>query len=395
MTRINDVKKVLRNSGVEMDADDVVAMLVKHPRYQARVTRTQVAHSLQALCESDLDVIRTRTGMYQHVQLNAAPTPLVTAPTRRTLTLSTAQLPAPGQHASSTPAQSGDPMMIVVETSYFQGGLCDMMNAPPESVSVTAVAGYLAGLAELRLGCPACLSWGDSAAAAAAEVTRHQYRLGEVILIASIQIAQEAQRTAQRLGRPVRIWSVGTDPNGDAFPTRDGLAEIYQLNADDLLARCRPSASTPAGRLPTAEPPADRRRSVAHPPGPNIATRTRSGTTQDSLWHLDDNLYRRAIPGVTGRGNTHSLKRQALLIGETYAQRWWSVVNNESRDAVTTRSRQALEIPGRLYTDLLAFAELHGMHLHGSHEIKNHLRRGFWNHIRQDFTGDHAQARSA
>src|SRR5215207_10009024 len=83
MTRINDVKKVLGNSGVEMDADDVVATLVKDPRYQARVTRTQVAHSLQALCESDLDVIRTRTGMYQHVQLNAAPTPLATAPARR------------------------------------------------------------------------------------------------------------------------------------------------------------------------------------------------------------------------------------------------------------------------------------------------------------------------
>ena len=395
MTRINDVKKVLRNSGVEMDADDVVATLVKDPRYRARVTRTQVAHSLQALCESDLDVIRTRTGMYQHVQLNAAPIPLAAAPARRALTLSTAQLPAPDQHASSTPEQPGDPIMIVVETSYFQGGLCDMMNAPPEAVSVTAVAGYLAGLAELRLGRPACLSWVDGAAAAAAEVTRHQYRLGEVILIASLQIAQEAQRTAQRLGRPVRIWTIGTYTNGDAFPTRDGLAEIYQLNADDLLARCGPAASTPAGALPTAEPPADHRRPVAHQPGPNIATPSRSGATLDSLWHLDDNLYRRAIPGVTGRGNTHSLKRQSLLVGETYAQRWWSVVNDESRDAVTARSRQAPEIPGRLYADLLAFAELHGMHLHGSHEIKSHLRRGFWNYIRQDLTGNQEQARSA
>lgn len=32
MTRINDVKKVLRNTGVEMDGDDVVAELVKPPR---------------------------------------------------------------------------------------------------------------------------------------------------------------------------------------------------------------------------------------------------------------------------------------------------------------------------------------------------------------------------
>lgn len=354
-----------------------------------------MAHSLQALCESDRDVIRTRTGMYQHVQLDAAPTPLATAPAGRTLTLSTAQPPAPDKHAASTPEQPGDPIMIVVETSYLQSRLGDMMNAPLEAVGVTPVAGYLVGLAELRLGRPACVSWCDGAAAAAAEVTRHQYRLGEVIVIASLQITQEAQRTAQRLGRPIRIWTAGTGTISDPFRTRDGLAEIYQLNADDLLPRCEQSAPEPPRPLPTAEPPTDRRHPVATQPGPNTAATCRSGPTLDSLWHLDDNLYRRAIPGVTGRGNTHSLKRQALLIGETYAQRWWSVVNYESRDAVIARSSQAPEIPRRLYADLLTFTESHGMHLHGSHEIKNHLRRGYWNHIRQDLTGNQEQARSA
>jgi hypothetical protein len=67
MTMINDVKKVFRDTGAEMDADDIVAELVERSvRYRGRLTRGQVSGCLARLCSSDVDIDRTRPGLYQY-----------------------------------------------------------------------------------------------------------------------------------------------------------------------------------------------------------------------------------------------------------------------------------------------------------------------------------------
>ena len=88
--RINDVKKALRDSGVEMDADDILAVMRTRPPYR-NLTRVQVAQSLGSLCESDPDIIRTRLGLYQHVNrpLTTAELPTFAAPAPRRVTATT------------------------------------------------------------------------------------------------------------------------------------------------------------------------------------------------------------------------------------------------------------------------------------------------------------------
>lgn len=70
MSLINEVKKALGRSGIEMDADDVASQLACIPGPRRRVTRTQVANALAALAASDPNVIRTRLGLYQYVTVD-------------------------------------------------------------------------------------------------------------------------------------------------------------------------------------------------------------------------------------------------------------------------------------------------------------------------------------
>jgi hypothetical protein len=58
-------------------------------------------------------------------------------------------------------------------------------------------------------------------------------------------------------------------------------------------------------------------------------------------------------------------------------------------------STDGLSVPDRLYGDLLTFAENHGLTLHGSYLIKEHLRRGFWHHFRSDQPTPRQQHRAA
>lgn len=71
-------------------------------------------------------------------------------------------------------------------------------------------------------------------------------------------------------------------------------------------------------------------------------------------------MYWRPVHGVTGRGNTNTLRRQAVLVGSTYALRWLSVVNDETRDRLPAID-DGVKVPGRLYGDLLGFTETHGL----------------------------------
>ena len=50
-------------------------------------------------------------------------------------------------------------------------------------------------------------------------------------------------------------------------------------------------------------------------------------------------------------------------------------------------------VPGRLFADLLTFAEAHNVLVHGSPVIKDLLRRGFWQHFRvDDHNSQHSSA---
>ncbi len=59
MTLINEVKKALCRTGIEMDARDIADHLFRLPRHAIHVTPAQVSHALHALTITDGDVIRT------------------------------------------------------------------------------------------------------------------------------------------------------------------------------------------------------------------------------------------------------------------------------------------------------------------------------------------------
>lgn len=156
--RVNDVKKVLRDSGVEMDADDVRAVMRTRPAYQG-LTRTQVAQSLSSLCESDPDIIRTRLGLYQHLSRHltgADPTPaaLTGADRRipRRLVFSTA-MPAPPE-VSPVPRIDGAvaSVVVVVEVPHLED---DLARHAGHRLTVSDPQGaveYLASLARFDFG---------------------------------------------------------------------------------------------------------------------------------------------------------------------------------------------------------------------------------------------------
>jgi hypothetical protein len=376
MSLINEVKKVLRNTGVEMDADDIATDLARSPRYKGRLDRKQVAHALSALCASDADIIRTRTGLYQHVHLEQVlPNPLA-APRRRSLTIAAPALSSPDGPSSPRPAPTGDRLAIVVEGAYVRDRLGARVGESARIVDFGSVSAYLVGLAELRLNRPAQIAWCDTSTGAVAELTRRQYDRADVIAIAHRATLDEACLTADRLNRPIRVWTIGAVTADNSHRAGGTVAETYPLSTDDLLARCVQPAPQPTPLI--LDRPASQRVHLVNartqpapvPPAGNL----------DSLWHLDVTLFRRPIDGVTGHGGSDALRHQALLVGRTYAERWWSVVNAAARTIVTA-SDDTFAVPGRLYGDLLTFAETHGIRLYGSQTLKDLLRRGFWTYV--------------
>ena len=386
MTLINDVKKTLRDSGVEMDADDITALLRHQPRYRGRVHRTQVAHALQALSASEPDVIRTRTGLYQHVPINRSP------------------LPVPAQHPHPHPAAAPvPPALKIIECplaprhwspprrpgSWPRQRTCAPASRPL-SLDLSPIGDYLTGLAELWLRRHARLAFANGLVAAAAEATRVQYSGQDLIIIGNHDLTAEAAETGRRLHRPVRVWHL-TNTAGHSAHLPAGVTEMFELPLQDLLDRCQATAiESPHDNEPVTQPsrnaaPVEEPAAFASPTSDNTVHARRVDRV-DVLWRLDDTQYRRPIDGITGRGNAHSLKRQALHVGETYANRWWHVVNDDSRDQIASRDGQRPLIPGRLYPDLLNFAEHHGMQIHGSHMIKDYLRQGFWRAIEEQHT---------
>lgn len=163
------------------------------------------------------------------------------------------------------------------------------------------------------------------------------------------------------------------------------ITEWHPLRPEDLVAAHRTHRS-PATSSPPSTPTAG-----TTPAAPTRSGRTRIEQTSirvghDSLWQLDDTLYRQPVDGITGRGNTHVLKRQAILLGSTYAQRWCAVVDDETQERLIdlNRGQHGPWLPSRLYPDILTFAEAHGLQVHGSRLIKDLLRRGFWQHLHHE-----------
>ena len=80
MTLINEVKKALCRTGIEMDARDIADHLSRLPRHAINVTPAQVSHALHALTTTNGDVIRTRPGLYRHQPAAIEPAPPVRPP---------------------------------------------------------------------------------------------------------------------------------------------------------------------------------------------------------------------------------------------------------------------------------------------------------------------------
>jgi hypothetical protein len=409
--RINDVKKVLRDSGVEMDADDILAIMRARPPYRS-LTRVQVAQSLSSLCESDPDIIRTRLGLYQHVSQPLASSALapvgVAAPRRLTLTapapaaLSEALTEEPSTSTSATGA------VVVVEVPHLEDDLGRHAGHPVAVSDPEGAADYLLSVAKLRLRRRNVeVAWCTGPVAAAAEATRRQWADAHLVLIASPDVVTEARATANQLHRPLTVWT--SAPSND---DQQGLkAGIQSLPLADLLHCCTPTTSVGDDLEPPPTPPVDepqtpsastvtanplqRSPAPAIPPAAvqaavraanHIPTLDRPDRVHlDCLWFLSVALYESPVPGVTGFGNAHTLRRQAHQLGDTYARRWWQVATDADHDQLAVSgskpSASGLDVPQRLYPDLLRFAEQHHLKLHSSAVLKDQLRRGFWSAV--------------
>ncbi len=245
MTMINDVKKVLRDSGVEMDADDVVAELIRrYVRYRDWLTRGQISGCLARLRSSDIDVDRTRPGLYQY-------------------------------RPATAHVDYGRPIVIVPAP--------DPAPLPSEVPS-----------------------------------RRH-------VPVPALRPAGHIKTGAGRPGQPV--------------------------SAADL----------------------------------------------DSLRYLDQAAFGRRVPNINGRGNSHTLRRQARLAGQAYADRWAECVNDQARDIVTAHADPrvpAQAAPGRLDDDLLAFADRHRLDVGEPSGLAGHVRIGFWSRFIEHHANQHTATSS-
>jgi hypothetical protein len=212
--RINDVKKVLRDSGIEMDADDILAVMRTRPPYRS-LTRVQVAQSLGSLCESDPDIIRTRLGLYQHVSQPLASSALppvgVAAPRRLTLTASAAaglsRAPT-GEPSTSTWATAA---VVVVEVPHLEDGLGRHAGHPVAVSDSVGAADYLLSLAKLRLRRRDIgVAWCTGPVAAAAEATRRQWADAYLVLIRLSGRGHRSPRHRRPAAPPAHCMDLGT-----------------------------------------------------------------------------------------------------------------------------------------------------------------------------------------
>lgn len=379
MTLINEVKKALCRTGIEMDARDIVDHLSRLPRHAIHVTPAQVSHALHALATSGGDVIRTRPGLYQHQP--ADPELEHSVPVARPALAIPAVAP--------DPLDSGQPVeqsCLIIADSVFVGSLLPL-SVEPEDVRLRKAAAFLLGVAHVQLDRAIRLVWCAGALATAVEVTRHQYGRQAVVAITTPEVVAEARQTADMLNLTLRAWGFsslheGADP--DALRSSRGTDDLV-LDVSELRAACDGPRRTPRpSRQDTTAAVRSDRSAVAADP--------RTDQVLDSLWQLDVRLYQQRVDGVTGHGNSHTLKRQALLVGRTYAERWSSVVTDADRDQLAAQADRDW-VPGRLFADLLAFADAHHLPVHGSPVIKDLLRRGFWQHVRsQEPDAGHSSA---
>lgn len=412
--RINNVKKVLRDSGVEMDADDILAVMRTRAVYR-NLTRVQVAQSLGSLCESDPDIIRTRLGLYQHVNrpLTAAELPILAAPAPRRLTATTLS-PTTAAEPPGLAAVPRVGAVVVVERPHLEAALADHAGQPVSVSDPEGAADYLGSLARLRLRRrDVHVAWCSGPIPAAAEATRRQWAGESLILVASPHVVAEAQATAAQLHQPLTVWlPAPLSPEGEpaqTLPLADllhcttvGLAEADTGQpptgtpaADEPAAPASPALTAPsaANRRPAAPLPTVITAAPAASMGPaSTAAALERGAEQqserphppqlDCLWFLSVDLYEQPVAGISGTGNTHTLRRQAHQLGGTYARRWWQVATDADHDQLATSAQHnTFDIPDRLYPDLLRFAEQHHLQLHRSTILKDQLRRGFWSTI--------------
>ena len=380
MTLINEVKKALCRTGIEMDARDIADHLSRLPRHAINVTPAQVSHALHALTTTNGDVIRTRPGLYRH-----QPAAIEPAPPGPIAHRATEANRVSGNPRRPRLVEDEQPVQIIADSALVMTLLPP--SGEPEGARLAKAAAFLLGVAHAQLDRATRLVWCEGAVAAAVELTRHQYAHRAVVVIAPAEVIAEAKQTALTLGLHLQAWTFLT-PHQCADPMTmkpSGELDELAISVDDLRAAC-------------ADPGLVRQPSVPDIPAPRPSPRPASSAGRSSscslhsLWQLDAPLYQQRVEGVTGRGNSHTLKRQALLVGRAYAQRWESVVTDEAREQLAGLTGRDW-VPGRLFADLLTFAEAHNVQVHGSPVIKDLLRRGFWQHFRvDDHNSQHSSA---
>jgi hypothetical protein len=190
----------------------------------------------------------------------------------------------------------------------------------------------------------------------------------------------------------------------DIDRTRPGLYQYRRTTPQVDYGR-------PAVPVPATEPtpiPYDVPRQLSDPAPAPRATRLLeiravrpgqpvSAADLDSLRYLDQGVFGRPVPNVNGRGNSHTLRRQARLAGRAYADRWIDCVNDQAREIVIAHAdprAPAQAAPGRLDDDLLAFADRHRLDVSEPTGLAGQVRIGFWSRFIEHHADQQAAASS-
>jgi hypothetical protein len=134
VSRVNQVKKILRDHGVEMDADDILHALKTDQRRRGTPTRTQVMHSLADLHATDPDITRTRRGLYRYHQATTPPRPPA--------------LPEHGDQPRPAGTSEESPLLII-DLGHVRAELTDQLDT--SLLDDTTLLAHTAHLAARRL----------------------------------------------------------------------------------------------------------------------------------------------------------------------------------------------------------------------------------------------------
>ena len=347
MSRVNDVKKILRDRGVEMDADDVLAVLHAQPRYRVGLGRSHVSTSLAELHATDPDIVRTRRGLYRYYE---APTPAAVPqpPPPRTERPREAPLP-PAEHVVPPSLAPTNGVVLIVDLDYARTVITSQLGGA--TIDDDTLARHLARLGRRSLGADPLTISCPTATATLAAVGDALDNTTPIVLTADRSTTTAAQQLAAQLDRTVTPLRLPEPP-----PRRPATS----------VAMTPPMTET----------------SSADDPAPEARTKTQAAANRlYPLSDIDHDGFHRPLHLTAAPRDENGRRRSARRIGDSYAARWWNVANDDMRDHLLTWGERKADPPDDLLLDLLLFAERNG--LADADALDHHICCGFWTAIRE------------